>query len=392
MSPPRRELTPAERLDWLRLIRSENVGPVTVRHLLRRFGSAAAALAALPDLARRGGRAQPLKVHPRAAAERELAELERLGGRLIALTEPDYPQPLAALDDGPPVIAVLGQVQLLSRPAVAIVGARNASANGRLIAGRIARDIGVAGYVVVSGLARGIDAAAHEAALDTGTVAVVAGGIDVIYPSENETLYRAIAARGAVLAELPPGTVPQARHFPRRNRLISGLSHGVVVVEAALRSGSLITARFALEQGREVFAVPGSPLDPRSAGANGLIREGATLVESAADVLSGLSALRPPLSGGEELKFAATPASDAAEQDVVAVRPLLLELLSPEPVAVDELLRACPFSPAAVQTALLELELAGRVARHPGNRVSLLAAGMPVASSRPHIGSADGKS
>jgi DNA processing protein len=378
MSLPRRDLTPSQRLDWLRLIRSENVGPVTFRHLLRRFGSAGAALAALPDLARRGGRAQPLKVHPRAAAERELAELERLSGRLIGFTEPDFPAPLAAVDDSPPLLAMLGQRQVLTRPTVAIVGARNASANGRLIAGTLAREIGAAGYAIASGLARGIDSAAHEAALDTGTVAVVAGGIDVIYPPENEALYRSIATRGAVVAEMPIGTVPQARHFPRRNRLISGLSLGVVVVEAALRSGSLITARFALEQGREVFAVPGSPLDPRSAGANGLIREGALLVESAADVIAALSAQKPPLSTREELKFTPAPAADPAERVVAAARPVLLELLSPEPVAVDELLRACPFSPAAVQTALLELELAGRLARHPGNRVSLLAEGMPA--------------
>ena len=380
MSPPRRELTSAERLDWLRLIRSENVGPVTFRHLLRRFGSAAAALAALPDLAKRGGRTQPLKVHPRAAAERELAELARLNGRLIAFTEPGFPPALAAIDDSPPLLAVLGQGQLLMRPTVAIVGARNASANGRLIAGTLAREIGAAGYAVASGLARGIDSAAHEAALESGTIAVVAGGIDVIYPPENETLYQSISTRGSVIAEMPVGTVPQARHFPRRNRLISGISLGVVVVEAALRSGSLITARFALEQGREVFAVPGSPLDPRSAGANGLIREGAILVQGAADVIAALAAQKPPLSTGEEPGFAAAPAADAAEREVAGARPLLLELLSPEPVAVDELLRACPFSPAAVHTALLELELAGRLARHPGNRVSLLAQGMPAAS------------
>jgi DNA processing protein len=380
MSLPRRELTSAERLDWLRLIRSENVGPVTFRHLLRRFGSAAAAVAALPDLARRGGRAQPLKVHPKAAAERESAELERLGGRLIGFLEPEYPAALAAIDDAPPLLALLGQAQILARPAVAIVGARNASANGRLIAGRIAREVGAAGYCIASGLARGIDSAAHEAALESGTVAVVAGGIDVIYPPENEALYRAIAERGAVIAEMPVGTVPQARHFPRRNRLISGLSLGVVVVEAALRSGSLITARFALEQGREVFAVPGSPLDPRSAGANGLIREGALLVEGAADILAALSTMKPPLSSRQELGFASAAAAEAAERELLSVRPLLLDLLSPEPVAVDELLRACPFSPAAVHTALLELELAGRLARHPGNRVSLLAEGMPAAS------------
>jgi DNA processing protein len=317
-------------------------------------------------------------VHPRAAAERELAELDRLGARLIAFIEPEYPLPLGAIDDCPPVIAVLGQAQLLARATVAIVGARNASANGRLIAGRLAREIGAAGHAVVSGLARGIDSAAHEGALESGTIAVVAGGIDVVYPPENETLYQAIAAQGVIVAEMPVGTVPQARHFPRRNRLISGLSLGVVVVEAALRSGSLITARFALEQGREVFAVPGSPLDPRSSGANGLIRQGAMLVESAADIIAALGALKAPLSGGEKLKFTSAPAPDAAEQEVATARPMLLELLSPEPVAVDELLRACPFSPAAVQTALLELELAGRLVRHPGNRVSLLAEGMPA--------------
>ncbi len=376
MSPPRRDLTSAERLDWLRLIRSENVGPVTFRHLLRRFGTAGAALAALPDLARKGGRAQPLQVHPRAAAERELAELARLGAELIAFVEPGFPAPLAALEDSPPLIAALGHTHLLGRPTVAIVGARNASANGRLIAGRLAREIGAAGYAIASGLARGIDSAAHQAALDSGTIAVVAGGIEIIYPPENEPLYRAIAGRGAVIAEMPVGTVPQARHFPRRNRLISGLSLGVVVVEAAARSGSLITARFALEQGREVFAVPGSPLDPRSAGANGLIREGAVLVESAADVIGALAALKPPLSGGEEARFASAPSADPAEREVGSARQMLLDLLSLEPVSVDELLRACPFSPAAVQTVLLEMELAGRLSRHPGNKVSLLAEGL----------------
>ena len=380
MTPPKRELSRTEKLDWLRLIRTENVGPVTFRHLLTRFGSAASALAALPDLAHRGGRTQPLKVFPRSAAERELTELEQLHGWLTAFIEPDYPSALAAVDDAPPLIAVLGQAQVLTRPAVAIVGARNASANGRHFAGKLAQEIGAGGYTIASGLARGIDSAAHQAALPTGTVAVVAGGIDVIYPPENESLYRAIAERGVVVAEMPLGTVPQARHFPRRNRLISGLSLGVVVVEAALRSGSLITARFALEQGREVFAVPGSPLDPRSAGANGLIREGATLIENGNDVLSALRASKPPLSSRDELRFTASTGSDPAEQEVTAARPLLLDLLSLEPVAVDELLRACPFSPAAVQTVLLELELAGRLARHPGNRVSLLAAGMLVPS------------
>ena len=288
MPASQRNLNPAERLDWLRLIRSENVGPITFYQLLARFGSAEAALAALPEVARRGGRSRPLAIGSRAAAERELAALAQAGGRLLAWGEPEYPQALAAVDDAPPLISVKGSTHLLARRAVAVVGARNASANGRRFARDIALQLGQNGLLVVSGLARGIDAAAHVGALPTGTAAVLAGGIDKVYPEENRALHDEIAERGVLLAELPVGTEPQARHFPRRNRIISGASLGVLVVEAATRSGSLITARFALEQGREVFAVPGSPLDPRCHGTNDLIRNGATLVEGAGDILREL--------------------------------------------------------------------------------------------------------
>ncbi|HSK40776.1 MAG TPA: DNA-processing protein DprA, partial [Arenibaculum sp.] len=266
MSLPRRPLSERERVDWLRLIRSENVGPVTFFRLVERFGDAGAALDALPSLAKRGGRTAPLRVCGRSDAERELAANLRAGARLVAACEPDFPGPLAALDDCPPMISVRGSGHLLHQPAVALVGARNASLNGRRMAGRMACDLGEAGYLVVSGLARGIDAAAHEGALAHGTAAVVAGGIDVIYPEENRELHGRIGEAGVLVAEMPVGTHPQARHFPRRNRIISGLSLAVVVIEAAPRSGSLITARMAADQGREVFAVPGSPLDPRCQG------------------------------------------------------------------------------------------------------------------------------
>jgi DNA processing protein len=364
-------LNPQERLDWLRLIRTDNVGPVTFYHLLQRFGSAAAALAALPDLARQGGR-PGLKPCPRAEAERELAALARLGARLIAWGEPDYPPLLAAVEDAPPLIALLGRAELLGRRILALVGARNASASGQRFARELAWDLGRNGFVVASGLARGIDAAAHSGALDSGTIAVVAGGIDIVYPEENRALYDEITARGAVVAELPFGTSPQARHFPRRNRIISGLAAGVVVVEAALKSGSLITARFAAEQGRDVFAVPGSPLDPRCRGANDLIRHGATLVESVDDIIG---ALRPPTGSGfaeDRRRFGLPPDGEPGEAELEAARSRILALLGPTAVGVDELRRGCHFSPAIVAMVLLELELAGRIERHPGGRFSLL--------------------
>ena len=357
--------------------------------MLRRFGSAQAALDALPRLARRGERAKTVTAPTRAEAEAELAALDRAGARLVCWGEPAYPSALAAIEDAPPILTVLGQAQLLRRPMIAVVGARNASANGRRFARDLAAELGQGGLVVISGLARGIDAAAHLGGLETGSVAVVAGGADIVYPSENRGLYDALVSQGAVVAELPLGTEPQARHFPRRNRIISGMALGVVVVEAAARSGSLITARFALEQGREVFAVPGSPLDPRARGCNDLLRHGATLTETAADVLAQLA---PQLHGAKPpgaVPSVAIPASPRIPSPAsvggpgwkpapAAVEPvgdedgleLILERLGPTPVAVDELVRQCQMSAAAVATLLLELELAGRVERHPGNLVS----------------------
>ncbi|MGE0117143.1 MAG: DNA-processing protein DprA [Dongiaceae bacterium] len=363
-------VTDAERLARLRLIRSENVGPVTFRSLLQRFGSAGAALRALPDLARRAGRTAPLRICPAAQAEEELNAAGRVGARLLASDDPGYPAPLAAIYDAPPLLYVRGDAALLGRKAVAIVGARNASANGRRLAEDIARDLGGAGFAVVSGLARGIDHAAHRGSLESGTIAAVAGGADVAYPPDNEKLQHAIAEHGAVVTEMPPGTVPTAKHFPRRNRLISGLSLGVLVVEAALQSGSLITARLALEQGREVLAVPGSPLDPRCRGTNNLIRQGATLVEGAADVTAALAGMtrlpeRTPRPESQLSEIIEDSPSDNAHGTVV-------ELLGPHPVAVDELVRQCHLSAPAVRAVLLDLELAGRLERHPGNRVSLL--------------------
>jgi DNA processing protein len=384
MPQPKRELTRTERLDWLRLIRTENVGPITFRALLTRFGSAAAALDALPELARRGGRTRPLKPPSRAVAERELAAHEAAEVRLIGLIEPAYPALLAALDDAPPLLAVGGNGHLLARPAIGVVGARNASLNGKRLAGMLARELAAADYVVVSGLARGIDAAAHDGALDGGTVAAIAGGLDVVYPPENADLWREIGARGALVGESPPGTQPTARHFPRRNRLIAGLALGVVVVEAAPRSGSLITARLAAEAGREVFAVPGSPLDPRAQGCNRLIRDGATLVESAADVIEGIARMARPLleemsarlfapAGGRGDGFGGTPTTPPVDTAALeSARRAVLENLSPTPTAVDELIRGCQLSPTLVLTVILELELAGRVERQPGNRVSLI--------------------
>jgi DNA processing protein len=349
--------------------------------MLRRFGSARAALEALAGLARRGERSQTVVAVTRAEAETELAALHRVGARLVCWGEPAYPSALAAIEDAPPILTVLGDAELARRPMIAVVGARNASANGRRVARELATALGRAGLVVISGLARGIDAAAHLGGLETGSVAVVAGGVDVVYPEENRGLYDALARRGAIVAELPFGTEPQARHFPRRNRIISGMALGVVVVEAAARSGSLITARFALEQGREVFAVPGSPLDPRARGCNELLRSGATLTESAADVLSqlgtqlrGIEATPPsvPFPASEERAGWGQPPQQAGElvPDEAGVD-LILERLGPTPVPVDELVRQCQMSAAAVASLLLELELAGRVERHPGNAVSL---------------------
>ncbi len=367
MSAP---LSDAQRRAWLRLSRTQNVGAVTFAQMIARFGSAEAALEALPSLVKRGG-GDRVRMPSNDAIEDEIAALHKLGGRMLASCEPEFPRGLAAADPPPPIISVLGHVTILQREIVALVGARNASALGRKFAATLARDLSGAGLVVASGLARGIDTAAHEGALPGGTCAVVAGGVDNIYPPENAPLYERIRNEGCVVSEMPLGQSPQARHFPRRNRIISGLSRGVVIVEAAEGSGSLITANYALEQGREIFAVPGSPLDPRAKGTNRLIREGATLVETAEDILT---ALRPILGRDFAEPEGAQPRgpSDFSLSDAEAnrLRACLEEALGPAPVEVDELVRSCNASVSAVLSVLLEMELAGRVARHSGNRVS----------------------
>jgi DNA processing protein len=365
-------LTDEQRLDWLRLIRSENVGPRTFRTLINHCGGARAALEALPDLARRGGATGAARICPRDEAEREMQTARAAGAVFVALGEPDYPARLQGIYDAPPLLAVRGRIEALAAPMVAIVGARNASAAGVKFTERLARDLGAAGFCIVSGLARGIDAAAHRSSLATRTVAVLAGGHDRIYPPEHADLLRAILAEGAAISEMPFGWEPRARDFPRRNRLISGLSLGVVVVEAAKRSGSLITARLALEQGREVFAVPGSPLDPRTEGTNGLLKQGAALVTEAADIIP---VLRPILGQAAERPMeepeADYPVAPGAEPGADE-RSRIVSLLGPTPVAIDDLIRLAGSSPAAVRIVLLELELAGRLERHGGALVSLL--------------------
>ena len=364
-------LTDEQRLDWLRLIRSQNVGPRTFRALVNHFGGARAALAALPGLARRGGGHAIPQICSLEDAEREFNAAQKLGVRLIAIGEADYPRRLQMIDDAPPLIAIRGHAAALTAPAVAIVGSRNASAAGTKITQRITGGLAEAGFAIVSGLARGIDAAAHRASIVSGTVAVLAGGHERVYPPEHLDLLDEILATGAALTEMPLGWEPRARDFPRRNRLISGLSLGVVIVEAAKRSGSLITARLALEQGREVFAVPGSPLDPRAEGTNSLIKEGATPVTEAADIIA---VLRPIM--GREL-----PAREPEHEQADAVAPgepvpdertRIVALLSPAPVSIDDLIRLSQTSPRVVRAVLLELEIAGRLEGHGGGLVSLI--------------------
>ncbi|RMF08091.1 MAG: DNA-protecting protein DprA [Alphaproteobacteria bacterium] len=366
-------LSTAEKLARLRLIRSENVGPVTFRQLIARYGSAVDALDALPELARRGGLRRPIRICPRAEAEREIGLAEGLGMTPLYWGDRAYPRPLAHIEDAPAVLFALGHIHLLDKPMVAVIGARNASAAGRKLAGTIARDLGLAGYVVVSGLARGIDAAAHAATVATGTVAVLAGGADVIYPKENVEIYESIVKEGVVLSEMPPGTEPQARHFPRRNRIISGLSLGVLVVEANPRSGSLITARYALDQGREVFAVPGSPLDPRARGANRLLKDGAALIEDAGDIIEILrSQQERRIEEPDRLAVQVAPLEPPPGEDLDRARHQIRELLSLTPTAIDDLIRQTGLAPATVLTVMLELELAGLAERHPGGRVALV--------------------
>ncbi len=348
----------------IRLIRSASIGPVTYRQLVARFGSAQAALEAVPDLARRGG-GRPPALFSLDNAKREIERVEKLGARYLMLGRGLYPSMLAELDDAPPLLIAEGDLGLLEKACVAIVGARNASAAACRFARGLAHDLGREGVVVVSGLARGIDTAAHDGALQTGTIGVIAGGIDVFYPPENEARQKTMFERGLVVAEMPPGTEPRARHFPYRNRIIAGLCAGTVVVEAAPRSGSLITARLAAEMGREVMAVPGSPLDPRAQGCNQLIRDGATLVQNAADVIE---AIQPSRTRVASPRFDYQPQAEQFDGEAVET---IEGLLGPSPVPVDEIIRLSGAPSGAVQMALLELDLAGRLERHAGNKVSL---------------------
>lgn len=367
-------LSDGQRLHWLRLIRSENVGPVTFRQLINRFGSAEEALGALPELAARGGAKTRQRIPTLDEARAEMDAAQACGARFVAIGEAEYPTWLRTIDGPPPLLALKGEATPASARPVAIVGSRNASVSGTRLARRIAGELGEAGHGVVSGLARGIDRAAHEGSLATGTVAALAGGLDMPYPPENLDLYESIPQNGGCLvSEMPFGREPRARDFPRRNRLIAGMALGLVVVEAAQRSGSLISARLANEMGRLVFAVPGSPLDPRAAGANGLIKQGATLVTGTRDILDALAPLddrMPPDTVSEppddDTELASAPLPDNE------TRARILSALGPTPVHVDDIMRHARVAPAQLALVLLELELAGRLERHSGGAVSLL--------------------
>jgi DNA processing protein len=367
-------LTERQRIAWLRLIRSDNVGPATFRDLINHFGSAETALEMLPELSRRGGSTRAIRVASVAEAEKELASAHRFGARFLGIGEPDYPPALRQIDGAPPLLAVKGNPAIGTVPSLGIVGSRNASISGTKFAAMIARDVGRAGYAIISGLARGIDTAAHRSSLDTGTIAALAGGLDQPYPPENVGLLDEITeGNGLAISEMPFGWEPRARDFPRRNRLIAGVSLGLAVVEAASRSGSLITARYAADFGRLVFAVPGSPLDPRCHGTNGLLKDGAIVTTEAQDILQALAPVSridlftPPQAEepGEYEPGPMTPPPD--END----RMRITDALGPTPVEIDDIIRHTGLSASAVYLVLLELDLAGRLHRHPGGLVSL---------------------
>lgn len=383
LTPEKRRfnLTDEQKLSWLQLYRSQNVGPVTFRDLISHFGTAATALQAIPDLAAKGGSASKIKICDREDAEREYYAVKQTGAKLIALGEPEYPELLRSNDHSPPLICVKGDVSILAEPAVSIVGSRNASIAGMKLAERFSKELGEAGYVCASGLARGIDTQVHKGSLSSGTIAVIASGIDIVFPEENVGLAQEIASgKGALITEMPLGWQPRAQDFPRRNRIVAGLAHAVLVIEAAKRSGSLITARLGTEMGRHVLAVPGSPLDPRSEGTNQLIRNGATLVTTTDDILE---AMRPmdgtqqdflfDIKEGEnddehylqQTDFKNTSVDDNLRRNVISA-------LSANPVEVDDIIRFCDATPSVVQLILLELSLAGRIEHHFGNRVSLI--------------------
>ncbi len=366
-----RKFTDKDKIDWLRLARTETIGPVTFHRLISKYKSASDVLEILPKFTRN----KPINIPSVDDATREIEKILKAKGQLIAAYEDEYPLSLAAIEDAPPVITVFGRTDILNRPAVGIVGSRNASLNGKKFAYKIAQELGQENYIISSGLARGIDTAAHEGSLTSGTIAVVAGGADVVYPKENQKIYDQICDLGAVVSECAFGTQPIAQHFPKRNRIITGLSMGVVIVEANLKSGSLISARTAADQGRDVFAVPGFPADPRSAGTNALIRDGAILARGVEDVLEHLNSfaaqhsnsLKPRLPGLEEQGEVFDFEGENPHEEIRS-------LLSTSPTGVDEIIRACQLRSEVVQGCLLEMELSGEVQRLPGNRVSLIKA------------------
>ncbi|TCQ79630.1 DNA processing protein [Ochrobactrum sp. BH3] len=372
-------LSDRQRINWLRLIRTENIGPVAFRDLILFCGSAANAIERLPDLNIRGGGSRPVRVSSLDDAERELEAIERMGASLVGMGEPDYPQQLKNCEAPPPLVTIKGDANVFRKPPVAIVGSRNASVVGARFTEKLARDLGDAGFAIVSGLARGIDAAAHKASMASGTVAVLAGGLDRPYPPENLPIYRAIPDNGgALITEMPMGAEPRARDFPRRNRIIAGLSLGLIVIEAAERSGSLISARMAGEMGRTVFAVPGSPLDPRARGTNALLKQGATLVTGADDVIESLAPLMP--DGSTVPNPIQTDLLNQLDEEPAVLQPittdmerdLMVDALGPVPIDVDALVRHVGISAGSAQLILLELDLAGRLLRYPGNQVALM--------------------
>ncbi len=366
---PTAKLASSETLACLRLIRSENVGPVAFRELINRYGGAQAALEALPEITRRAGGKRAFRICPKADAEAELDAARRIGAQPVFTIEPGYPAALAAIDSPPPMLYVKGKIDLLQRSGVAIVGSRLCSAAGIKVASMFAQRLGGAGYLIVSGLARGIDGAAHRVSIETGTIAVLAGGLDIVYPPEHAELHERIGCDGCLVSEMPPGFKPRGADFPRRNRIISGMSLGVIIVEAAARSGTLVTARYASEQGRDVFAVPGHPLDPRAEGTNTLIKNGATLVTDADDVLRALEPISGLKEGVAQLRWQPVEPAADSEMPPAGIGPreyeLVLAALGPAPVDLDAILRATGLTPRSVQVALMDLDLAGRITR-PG--------------------------
>lgn len=357
-----------EKLCWLRLCRTESIGPLTFAKLITRFGTAEKALEGLPELAIRGGKKAPISLFPTTQAKEELEKINQYGASLILSCNPSFPPLLRETQGHPPLLTAKGDLSLLFQRCFAVVGARNASLSGKKIATDISRQLGEAGWIISSGLARGIDACAHKASLPSGTIAVLPGGIDDIYPSENEDLYHNIAEQGLILAESPFGTKPQAKLFPKRNRIISGLSHATLVVEAGLKSGSLVTARYALEQGRDVFAIPGCPLDPRARGTNQLLRQGAILTESYKDIERELFTVETSCS---ELPQPQENPMEIQDSELGPARKILMENLNFTPITVDNLIEEYHIPSTILWTLLLELEVAGRLNRQPGGYISL---------------------